>query len=99
MNSIEQLPDIERELLRHLFQSPDHTGSAETLCQKTYYPNDEVVATLTDLQARGLIESVDSGLKPAPAMLTQMQRLEQRANGLLSDAARDATKKLKADEG
>lgn len=55
MDSIDKLPDIEREVLRQLYFAPGHTSTVDDLWGKIYYPNEEITSALALMVERGLI--------------------------------------------
>lgn len=76
MDSIDLLPDIEREILRQLFFAPGHTSTVDDLWGKVYYPDSEITSALESMTDRGLvINPLDDPdlLQISPDVLTLLQ--------------------------
>jgi len=99
MTNYSELPDIERELLRHLFQAEDHTATIDQAASQMYYPFSEVSYAAGKMHQRGLIEIGPVGelllFRPAPAMLAQLQHLRDEADKLLRDGIASALEKVR----
>ena len=99
MTNYNELPDIDREILRHLFQAEDHTATIDHVASQIYYPYSEVSYTAAKLHAQGIIETGPVGelllFRPAPAMLDQLQQLRDEANEQLRVGLSNAKKQIR----
>lgn len=81
-----QLSQTAREVVRLLFLSQQHTASADQLASQTYYPDAEVLATLTELEQDGVVNRNDVGhYVLAAAMVMQLLPRQHRADTLLRE--------------
>lgn len=98
MVEFDQLPDIEREILRVLFRALPQPLTLPDLAGRIYYPDDEVAEALDDLLCRGLVVELPVGYVPAEEMIPQMQARKDAAAAALR-AGLDDLKKLMRDFG
>lgn len=81
MTIYDELPDIEREILRLLYFAPDHTARMVDYAPKTYYLEHEIFDATIDLRRRGLLETAGIGTyRPSAEMLTQMRAKNEAAD-------------------
>lgn len=98
MAEFDELPDIEREILRVLFRALPQPLTLPELAGRIYYPDSEVADALDDLLCRGLVIEEPVGYVPADAMIPQMRAKKEAATAALR-AGLDDLKKLMQEFG
>jgi hypothetical protein len=98
MVEFDELPDIEREVLRVLFRALPQPLTVPELASRIYYPDDEVADALDDMLYRGLVVELPVGYVPSEEMIPQMKAKKDAAAAALR-AGLDDLKKLMQEFG
>lgn len=98
MVEFDELPDIEREILRVLFRSLPLPLTMPELASRIYYPDDEVAEALDAMLDRGLVIELPVGYAPAEEMIPQMKAKKDAATAALR-AGLDDLRKLMQEFG
>lgn len=98
MVEFDELPDIEREILRVLFRALPQPLTLPELAGRIYYPDDEVAHALASMLDRELVVERPVGYVPADEMIPQMRAKKEAATAALR-AGLDDLKKLMREFG
>jgi len=89
MAEFDELPDIEREILRVLFRALPQPLTLPELAGRIYYPDDEVAEVLDDLLFRGLVVELPVGYVPSDEVIPQMKAKKDAAAAALRAGLND----------